>query len=479
MHNLTPTASEVLRVTRVTSAPGLERFAAFHAQARHRRVLGVRLSAIIEVLLLVGALLLIDQVWTGGRRFAGVTPHPLWIPVLLAAAYYGTREALYASAVCTLALLWGNFPARALDEEGYPWLLRATREPLLWLVGAIVLGEIRDAFRRRTLVMQETLDVARERADGLSLAVDRMARQKEHLETRVADQALTVNAMYNASRAIEREGVGNVLVGVTELVRTALNPKKFSLYLVHGGLLEAAVSEGWADGDRFARVFDASSPLFQAVVSEHRHLAVVNPHDEPLLRDDGILAGPIMNADTREVIGMLKIESMNFLDLHASSVQNFQLLCAWIGAALSQAQRGEQAPAPMSSGHWGERVAPPWMVEPLRELMQGMVLQTGMQASTLQFDLTLSNPTRNAGVLNPMRRVVARTLEKSTLPEQLCCATNERGGYVVFLPYLGVDKAKPFAARIILRLRQALEDEGIHAMVRQRLAPLVDNRRAA
>ena len=479
MHNLTPTASEVLRVTRAPPTTGIDRFAAFHARARHRRVLGVRLSAIVEVLLLVAVLWVVDLAWGRGNRFAGVAPHPLWIPVLLTAAYYGTREALYAAVVCTVALLWGHFPTRAVGEGGYVWLLRAMREPLLWLVAAVVLGEIRDAFRRRTQLMQESLQAARDRAEGLSLAIDRLARQKDHLETRVADQAVTVNAMYNASRAIEREGVGNVLVGVTELVRTALNPKKFSLHLLNGGLLEAAVSEGWVAGDRFARVLDATSPLFQAVVSEQRHLAVVNARDEPMLRDEGILAGPIVNGETREVIGMLKIESMDFLDLHASSVQNFQLLCAWIGAALAQAQRGEQAPSAKTGADWGARVAPPWLVEPLRELIHGMVLRTSMQASTLQFELTLNNPTRNPGVLNHLQQVVARTLEKSTLPEQLCCATNEHGGYVVFLPYLSVDTAKPFAARIILKLRQALEDEGVHAMVRQRLAPLVDSRRAA
>ncbi len=479
MHTLTSTASESSHIMRVKPASGMERFSAFHARARHRRFLGVRVSAILEVLVLVGLVLLIDRIWGPGDRFAGLKPHPLWIPVLLAATYYGTREALWAAAVGTVALLWGQFPARMAGEGGYVWLLRAVREPMLWLVAAVVLGEIRDAFRRRSVLMQEALDTARDRARGLSLACDRLTRQKEHLEERVADQSVTVHAMYSASRAIERDGVGDVLVGVTELVRTALNPKKFSLYLLDGTLLDAAVSEGWVAGDRFARRFDPSSPLFRAVVSERRQVAVTQPNDEPFLRDEGILAGPIVNGDTSEVIGMLKIESMDFLDLHAASIQNFHVLCAWIGAAITQAHRGERGGSTPQRPAEGTRVGSPLLVEPVRALMHSMVYRSGMQASTLQFELTFNGAANQTHMRQQAAGVVAKALAQATLPEQLCCATNDQGGYVVFLPYLSVDTARPFAARIILKLRQALEDEGIHAMVRQRLSPLVGTMKAA
>ena len=104
MQTLTSTAREASHVIRVKPASGVERFSALHARARHRRVLGVRLSAIIEVVVLVGLVLLIDRLWGPGNRFASIKPHPLWIPVLLAATYYGTREALWAAAVGTAAL---------------------------------------------------------------------------------------------------------------------------------------------------------------------------------------------------------------------------------------------------------------------------------------------------------------------------------------------------------------------------------------
>ena len=57
MHTLMPTAAE----SRQNSSMG--RLAALHARARHRKVLGVRLSAIIEVLAFVALVLIIDLIW--------------------------------------------------------------------------------------------------------------------------------------------------------------------------------------------------------------------------------------------------------------------------------------------------------------------------------------------------------------------------------------------------------------------------------
>lgn len=269
----------------------VRRVANVHAQARHRRVIGLRLSAVLEVLAFIVLALLVDMFLLKGQRFAGITPHPFWAIVLLAATYYGTREALFAAVVCAgVMLLLGPLPLRAVGEGGYAWLLRMVKEPLLWLLAAITLGEIRDAFRRRMIVTQELLFNAQDRVDGLTLACDRLTRQKDSLETRIADQAVTVHAIYNASRAVERDGVGEVLMGVTDLVRTTLSPQKFSLFLLNQNRLEAAVSEGWLLGDRYARVFEPGSPLHSAVVGGRRNVSVVKPEDEAMLRDEGILA---------------------------------------------------------------------------------------------------------------------------------------------------------------------------------------------
>ncbi len=467
MHTLTPTAPKAARF-----ATPLERLAHWHAQWRHRRVLGVRASAVLEVLLILGALLLVDALWGRGNRFIDLTPHPFWIPVLLAATYYGTREGLFAATMATLAMLYGNFPDQLPKEGGYAWLLRVMLEPLLWLMTAVVLGEIRDAFRRRMAWLRSRMMVAQEQSDALNLACERLTRQKAALEARIADQSVTVHAMYSASRAIERDGVGDVLVGVAQLVRTALNPQKFSMYLLNGTRLEAAISDGWQSRDRFTRVLDPTSPLCRAIVTQRRSLNIVNPVDEPLLRDEGLLAAPIINLDRGEVIGMLKIEAMEFLDLHAATVQNFQVLCDWIGSAITHAQRLEsmqQGASPAGNS----RVAPAAMLERLLAMTQHTAAQARTPSSMLWLELTL-DPSNSATM-----QAVTRALDRSVPSPLMACATGTLGGFAVLMPGWSLDAARPQAAAVVAALRAALEQDGVHAMVRHRLVPMDDVRQAA
>lgn len=477
MRRVNSAADELVRSAPPEPSP-FERFASLHAQARQRRILGIRSSAIVEVLLLVAIVLLLDAFVGRGNRFVHVSPHPFWIVVLLTATYYGSREALFATAVCSAALLVGQFPERATDEGGYAWLLRAVREPLLWLLAAMVLGSIRDAFRARMLRTHERVALLAERSQALSQACERLTRQKATLETRIASQDLTVHAMYNASRAVERDGVGDVLMGVAELVRTTLGPRKFSLYLLQGSRLEAAISEGWQPGDRFLRVLDEDAELHRCVVQSRRVLVAVNPNDEATLREEGVMAGPIVDTDADAVVGMLKVEAMDYLDLNATAVQNFRLLCDWIGASLTHAQRIERWRQPTPLAGVG-RVAPKTMLDPIRSMLQLMVQRARVPASMLLLDLTLDHATRDPERLHAMSAAVARALERSTHASQLSCATNDHGGFLVALPMHSADTARPVAAHIVASLRQVLEESGVHAMVRHRIVPLDDVRRAA
>jgi polysaccharide biosynthesis protein PelD len=472
MHSLTPAQSEA-------PVSSMGRLGALHARARQRKVLGVRLSALVEVLVVVIIALVADLVWGRGQRFVGITPHPFWIVVLLAASYYGLREALFATAVCTAAMLVGNWPAQLPGEGGYAWILRAMREPLLWLVASIVLGEIRDALRRHTQGLREELAIAQDRTDGLVQACDRLLRQKESLETRIADQALTVHAMYRASRAIERDGVGEVLVGVSELVRTSLSPKKFSLYLLNGRKLEAAVSEGWTSTDRFARLIEPDSPLFEAIVGSRRTLVIADPGDEALLRDEGLLAGPIVNGEQQTVVGMLKIEAMDFLDLNAASVQNFRTLCEWIGAAITTALRLERTRKPGPSAASYGRIAPAVMMGPLTAMLQDLVSRTRIDVSVVHVEMTLEQALRDTPMHAALAAAVDQAVQRACAPSHLCVATEATGGYVLLLPQVGLDAARGLGLRFVNALRQALEERGLHAMVRHRIGPLVDARKAA
>lgn len=322
--------------------------------------------AYLEIALIMGLLVGIDYLIGGLDGYVGVNPSPYWIPVILISVQYGVFEGLVSAFLASILSLGSALGGPILEDaltsgfdvalrdgvggdftsfnnEDYLIAWQYAAEPLLWLIVALMVGLLRERLRQRNQQLAQDLRDTRERERVLSNAYEQLLHTKEHLEIRVAGQLKTVFTLYQAAKAIEKLGPGEVLIGIADLVRAVMQPTKFSLYLLNGSMLEAVTNDGWEDDDAYARVFDSTSAVFQEVVGRRRIMSVVNTADERLLAGEGILAGPLTSVDTGEVVGMLKIEKLGFLDLHVASLENFRILSEWVGTAFANARRFRKA----------------------------------------------------------------------------------------------------------------------------------------
>ena len=124
--------------------------------------------------------------------------------------------------------------------------------------------------------------------------------------------------------------------------RMAKQLSHVAFFLLDRHELKLATNQGWTSDDRFQHRFRAGTPLFAAVVEQRRLLIACEPENEAVLGKQGLLAGPLSSEESGEPFGMLKIEGMQFRELTPAAVQNFRILCEWIGAAFAQAQRFER-----------------------------------------------------------------------------------------------------------------------------------------
>ena len=315
------------------------------AQGTGRRstLLGIRYSALVEMALFLGVTLAVDRIFLDGSRFRSMAQHPFWILVLLIAVQYGTNAGLLAALASSVALLAGNVPAQAIFQDRFAWVFDILRLPLLWFLAAVILGELRSRqIREKERLGLELAETSR-REHVVAAAYKRLEAVKEALETRVAGQLRTAVGLYEAARAIEKLDPTEVLSGVSHLIRSVMNPEKFSLYLLQNGALVLAVEEGWTSADSFPRIYGPNAGIFQETIGRQRLLSVANPDDERVLLGVGTIAAPLIAPDTGNVVGMLKIEKLGFLDLNFSNVQTFKVLCQWIGAAYENAIRYQTA----------------------------------------------------------------------------------------------------------------------------------------
>lgn len=421
------------------------------------RILGLRRSAVIEVALYLAAALLLDTCLFAGARYRSVPLHPFWPLVLLIAVQYGTVEALFAAAAASLALLAGNIPEQAISQDRYDYLLMLVREPVMWFVASIALGELRMRHIRERIALQHDLSEATKREQEVSAAYSRLTAVKDNLETRIAGQLRSAITMYQAARSLEKMDPSEVLLGVMEVVRLIMNPEKFSLYLLRDDVLEVCTGEGWTAEDSLSRVFRADSRLFHEVIARQRVVCGAREEDERILDNEGILAGPLMDRETGQVIGMLKIERIGFFELHFSNVQTFGVLCDWIADAYVNARRFQTAETDAfvdpSTGLLSSA-----LFERQTTYLRELAHRIGFSVSTLLLSVD------NADALSADRRAqlpriaaaaVTRVMRTTDLAfdgrrtGHLCC---------VVMPYAGRTQAESVGDRVMLDLGQTASE---------------------
>ncbi|MCG8653563.1 MAG: GAF domain-containing protein, partial [Pirellulales bacterium] len=304
-------------------------------------IAGIRASALLELGLFLAIAFIIDGIALDGDRFAGVQPHPFWIIVILLSVQYGVVEGLVGTIGATLALYLGAVPPQEFGQDLYDYILSLTGQPLLWLLTTLVLGQLRGRQAREHESLAQAFSEASVRSETIAEAYAEIEEAKNALEARLASELRTVLTMYSGARAIDRLDLGAVLAGVGELVRTVIGPRKFSLYLLNGQTLEASLNEGWDISDAYETQFGADTDLFQAIVGRQEIVSVASRAGEQVLAGQGVLAGPLYARDSGAVLGMLKIEQMAFIEFSVTAVENFRMLCDWIGSALSRAQAHE------------------------------------------------------------------------------------------------------------------------------------------
>lgn len=436
-------------------------------------IFGLRYTALVELCLLLALTLAVDRIFFDGTRFRSLALHPFWIPVLLLSAQYGTNAGLLAAIASTVALLAGNLPAQGLLEDRFVWLFETARLPLLWFAASIVLGELRTRQLRASEQARRDLDEACRRENVLVEAYKRLEAAKEALETRVAGQLRTALAMYEAARGIEKLDPSEVLLGVSTLVRSVMNPERFSLYLLQNGSLELVLAEGGTAEDVLPRFYRPETRLFQEIVGRQRVLSVANPEDEDVLEGDGMIAAPLVAASSGRVVGMLKIEKLGFLDLNFSNVQTFQVLCRWIGTAYENALRYQAARADAVVNSETELFAYGFLSRQLAMLE--------LLARRIGFDVTmivmrLENPedlTAEEQIRVPvaLSRTVKTVLRRSDLAFDYRRTGQE---FALVLPATRVEGARLVIAKLAEALREELRTEAPQARFAFRVQAIHD-----
>lgn len=431
-----------------------------------RTLAGLRLSALVEIVLFLAVALAVDHGLFGGQRFWHATPHPFWLLVLAVTFQYGAREGLVAALAASAALLVGNVPAQSLDQDLFQYGYALAERPALWLLAAVSLGLIRDRERRRAGRLAARLAEARQQADSLTEAYRHQTAAREKLEEQVAGQIRTVVTLYEAGQGLDSLDPDRIADGAVPLIERILAPRAFSLFLLGSEGLGAAVTRGWPADAPWADHLPPDAPLYRAVIGGQKRLCIADANDAAVLGDQGVLAGPLITPEGA-VIGMLKIERLDFYALSPATLDNFQVVCAWIAAALDRARR-HQADALHGTG--GPLYSAGFLDRQVR-FVSALARRLGFPVALLTVRITGRadlDADQGAAIAAELRAAIDAQLRTTDLGFE---ADRQSGDFVLLLP-----NTPAADARLVEdRLRAALEprlaaigpDLGLAVTVRQ------------
>ena len=303
-----------------------------------RMLFGMRLIAVLEIVGFLAVALAIDWWFFDADRFATVRPHPFWIIVVLVAVQYGSSAGLVAALAAAAALLVGNLPVRAFDADVFAYWTQVGLRPALWVGFAQILGQIRDRQLLERDKLRANLAATRAQNQRISNGFVELKRAKGALEARIARQFRTVITTYRAAQSIDVTDAEKLEAGLDQLISAVLSPRKYSLWSLGPSGFSLDRSVGWEETDTFERNFDLGHPLVQHLLAREPALCAARAADERKLMGVGLLAGALTDIESGEIIGMMKIEDTTFLDFNVYTLENFNVICSWIGAARVRAQ---------------------------------------------------------------------------------------------------------------------------------------------
>lgn len=298
------------------------------------KILGLRVSAIFEIAVFIFIVVCTAYFTGNDNRFFDVNPSPYWIIIVFISAQYGVNEAIFSALVCSLVLLVGNLPTQNIDQTTYGYYLYIIINPLMWFITSVLLGLLRSkhimAYQQAKIKYEESTQREKEITHGYN----RLKSVKEMLEKKLAGQLTSASHGYSIISQYQTLSDTSLLEHLPKIIEETLKPKSFSIFLAEGKGFYRKYYIGWEDSDSYSKEIKKNSYLYRAIITEE-YLSVTKREHQEILGSEGVLACKLVNKNTGNVFGLLKIESLDFLDLNTSTISTFVAICDWVGTAYS------------------------------------------------------------------------------------------------------------------------------------------------
>jgi hypothetical protein len=295
----------------------------------------------LELVILLALSSLVALATVGMERLGTLSPHPYWIPVIPLSCQSGTPAGI-AAALAATALHWLAGPAApAGGEDLYDQLYRVWREPMLWLVAAVVIGGLRGQQAQRYEQLRLRLVAADARVAAIADYARTLRTHCESLERHIAcadDRSIEAGlGVLDEVAAASCEELADVLPRAMDLL---VGPSSYAVLTLEEGRLTAAakLSRSGTGPEWLKRIEQLPDDLCDTLVRSRRLMTIRNSDDLGMLSGISLIAAPVLSATSERVIGALLVQTMEPNRLHAATERSIAHLARQLAQPLGRSR---------------------------------------------------------------------------------------------------------------------------------------------
>lgn len=270
--------------------------------------------------------------------FVGLEPHPYWLGIILFGFHYGITWGLTAgfiSAFSYLAHVWLYSEHYFFSDFSF-YLL-----PSFFIIGGFISGfgvhHWRSLYQQ---TLQENHFISK-KGKTLTSEIQTLTLINRELEKNSVTRTSTLMTLYEGARRFEslhqNQGFGPIL----EFIALALEAEEIAFYKKINRGWQLAAQFGWRaplSYPHFLKINEGITGLAgsqEKIISIRDYLGNGSSHLTNL-PDDCLLAGPVRQGESGEVIGVIGIQYLPIIKLNSASVNLFSFLLNWSSRAMGQ-----------------------------------------------------------------------------------------------------------------------------------------------
>lgn len=290
----------------------------------------------VEMAVAFGLLAALGRWLTGDVGWATLQPNPYWLPVLVAALAYGTGPGVLAAAIASaLWLVQGHDHAGERDYLDH--LLHLSLQPLMWIVAAVVVGEVTKIRTARQDRLDRRGRLAARNVARLTEAFDALSRTNRRLQVEIATEARTLGHVIGTATQLASATPAERRDVIVRLIALAARSEDFTCFRVTGDEARAWLRSSQSSGRRDV----LPVMLMERLIRRRGIVHVARRSDRASLDGVGVAAIPLIDPDGL-LAGCLVLHALPFAALNASRVAELTEIATWLTPLLDDGARPAQ-----------------------------------------------------------------------------------------------------------------------------------------